>query len=84
MTQYQLRFLVFTDIGYTEFNDGDVPGNDGVDFDPSSYGFGMFWAWRENLSVSLNYGYINEGGGLDDTINQDGDDKLHASAVYRF
>ncbi len=84
VTEYLLRFLVFSDFGYTEFNDGDTPGNEGIDFDTSSYGLGMFWAWRESLSVSLNYGYINKGGGLDDTINQDGDDKLHLSAVYRF
>ena len=44
----------------------------------------MFWAWKESLSVSLNYGYIIEGGGLDTEINQDGDSKLHVSAVYRF
>ena len=44
----------------------------------------MFWAWRESLSVSLNYGYITKEGGLDDTINEEGDSKLHVSAVYRF
>ena len=83
-TAYNLRFLVFTDFAHTEFNDGDLPGNDGVDFDLSSAGLGMFWSWKENLNLSLNYGVIGEGGGLDDTINQDGDDKLHVSAVYRF
>ncbi len=84
VTAYNLRFLVFTDLAHTEFNDGDQPGNDGVDFDVSSAGVGMFWSWKENLSVSLNYGVIGDGGGLDTTINEDGDDKLHVSAVYRF
>jgi hemolysin activation/secretion protein len=84
ITSYELRFLVFTDFAHTEFNDGDLPGNDGVDFDLSSAGAGMFWSWKENLSVSLNYGVIGKGGGLDTTINEDGDDKLHLSAVYRF
>ena len=79
-----LRFLAFLDFAHTEFNNGDAPGNDGVDFDPSSYGVGMYWAWKESLSVSLNYGVIHEGGGLDPDINKDGDDKLHVSAVYRF
>ena len=83
-SEYQLRFLVFADFAHTEYNDGDDPANEGIDFDPSSAGLGMFWSWRENLSVSLNYGVINEGGGLDDTINEDGDSKLHVSAVYRF
>ena len=81
---YDMRFLGFVDVGYTEFNDGDEEGNEGVDFNPSSVGIGMFWAWKESLSVSLNYGYIIEGGGLDTEINEDGDSKLHASAVYRF
>jgi len=84
VTSYNLRFLVFTDFAHTEFNDGALPGNEGVEFDLSSAGAGMFWAWKESLSVSLNYGHILEGGGLDDTINQDGDSKLHVSAVYRF
>ena len=84
VTAYDLRFSAFIDMAHTEFNDGDQPGNEGVDFDLSSAGFGMFWAWRENLSVSLNYGVIIEGGGLDETINEDGDSKLHVNAVYRF
>ncbi len=84
LTAYKLRFLGFIDMAHTEFNDGDLPGNEGVEFDLSSYGFGLFWAWKESFSLSLNYGYINEGGGLDQSINQDGDDKLHVSAVYRF
>ena len=44
----------------------------------------MFWSWKEDLSVSLNYGVIGSGGGPDTTINEDGDSKLHLSAVYRF
>ena len=79
-----VRFLVFIDYGHTKFNAGDIPGNDSVEFDPSSYGAGMYWAWKESLSVSLNYGLINEGGGLDPDINEDGDSKLHFSGVYRF
>lgn len=84
LSEADLRFLVFTDFAHTEFNDGDLPGNEGVDFDLSSAGVGMYWAWKENLSVSLNYGVILEGGGLDPDINQDGDSKLHFNAVYRF
>ena len=79
-----MRFSVFYDLAHVEFNDGDTAANEGVDFDLSSAGFGMFWSWKESLSVSLNYGVIGEGGGLDDTINQDGDDKLHVGLVYRF
>jgi hemolysin activation/secretion protein len=84
LSAVNLRFLVFTDFAHTEFNDGDLAGNEGVEFDLSSAGAGLFWSWKEAFSLSLNYGYIIEGGGLDETINQDGDDKLHFSAVYRF
>ncbi len=84
ITSYGLRFSAFTDFAHTEFNDGDLPGNEGEEFDLSSAGFGLFWAWKESLSISLNYGVIGEGGGLDTTINEDGDDKFHLSAVYRF
>ena len=84
LTVADLRFLVFADWGHTEYNDGDLPFNTGVEFDPSSMGAGMYWAWKENLSVSLNYGVIGEGGGLDPDINEDGDSKLHFNAVYRF
>jgi len=79
-----LRFLVFADLAHTEYNDGDIPGNDGIDFDPRSTGLGMYWAWKESISASLIYGYILEGGGLDTTQNEDGDSKLHARAVFRF
>lgn len=84
LSSYNLRFLAFADLGHTEFNDGKLDGNEGVSFDPSSAGIGMYWAWKESLSVALNYGYILEGGGLDPELNQDGDSKLHVNAVYRF
>ena len=83
-TEFGLRFSVFVDLANTEFNDGDSAGNEGVSFDLSSAGFGMHWAWKESLSVALNYGVISKGGGLDTNINQDGDDKLHMNLVYRF
>ena len=84
ITISNLRFLAFTDLGHTEYNDGSIEGNEGIDFDVASTGLGMYWAWKESFSASLNYGYILEGGGLDPTLNQDGDSKLHARAVYRF
>jgi hemolysin activation/secretion protein len=69
-----LRFSVFIDLGHTEFN-ASVSGitNQPIpaaSFDMSSTGVGMFWSWKESLSVALNYGYILEGGGLDDSINR--------------
>ncbi|MFT5219587.1 MAG: hemolysin activation/secretion protein [Planctomycetota bacterium] len=81
---YGLRFSVFVDMASTEFNDGGTAETAGNSFDLSSAGFGMFWSWKESLSLALNYGVIGKGGGLDTSINQDGDDKLHMNLVYRF
>ena len=72
-----VRYLVFVDMAKVKFNDGG-------DFDLSSYGVGLRWNWKQQLSVALDYGVINEGGGLDTTINNDGDDKAHFNLIYRF
>lgn len=71
------RFLVFIDQASVEFNNGDS-------FDLSSAGLGLRWSWKQQLSISLDYGVIIEGGGPDTTINQDDDDKAHFNLVYRF
>lgn len=71
-----MRFLVFTDNASVEFNEGES-------FDVSSAGLGLRWSWKKQLSISLDYGVIIEGGGVDTTINQD-DDKAHFNLVYRF
>lgn len=72
-----VRYLLFVDQASIELNDGD-------DYDLSSYGLGLRWNWKQQLSVSLDYAVINEGGGPDTTINQDGDDKTHFNLIYRF
>ena len=72
-----VRYLLFIDQAKVKFNDG-------VDFSLSSYGLGLRWSWKQQLSISLDYGVINEGGGLDTTINNDGDDKAHFNLIYRF
>jgi hemolysin activation/secretion protein len=72
-----MRWLVFTDMASVELNDGDS-------YDLSSYGLGLRWSWKQQLSLSLDYGVINKGGGPDTSINQDGDDKAHFNLVYRF
>ena len=58
--------------------------NEGEEYDLSSYGLGLRWSWKQQLSTSLDYAIINEGGGPDDTINQDDDDKFHFNLIYRF
>ncbi len=72
-----MRYLVFIDQAKVKFNDSG-------DYDLSSYGVGLRWSWKEQLSVALDYAVINKGGGPDATINQDGDDKAHFNLIYRF
>ncbi len=72
-----MRFLLFVDQASVELNEGDS-------YDLSSAGLGLRWSWKQQLSVSLDYGVIIEGGGPDETINQDDDDKAHFNLVYRF
>ncbi len=75
---YDTRFLLFMDMASVEFNDGDSYD------DLSSAGLGMRWSWKQQLSISLDYGLIIKGGGADTTINQDDDSKAHFNLVYRF
>ncbi|MCP4077582.1 MAG: ShlB/FhaC/HecB family hemolysin secretion/activation protein [Gammaproteobacteria bacterium] len=79
---FDIRFLLFVDQASLDFNSGEL--SEGDSYDLSSAGFGMRWSWKQNLSISLDYGVINEGGGPDTTINQDGDSKAHFNLVYRF
>ena len=79
---FDIRFLLFIDQASLDFNSGET--SEGVSYDLSSAGFGMRWSWKQQLSISLDYGVINEGGGPDTTINQDGDSKAHFNLVYRF
>jgi hemolysin activation/secretion protein len=72
-----VRYLAFTDVAKVKYNDGG-------DYSLSSYGVGLRWSWKQQLSVSLDYAVINKGGGPDTTINQDGDDKAHFNLIYRF
>ncbi len=85
-----VRFLVFVDQAYVERN--KTPNTAKTNFDLQSVGFGARWAWKQQLSVSLDYGKITKGisatedinNGSPDPINLKDDDKAHFSLVYRF
>ena len=79
---FDIRFLLFIDQASLDFNSGVT--SEGESYDLSSAGFGMRWSWKQQLSVTLDVGVINEGGGADTSINQDGDSKAHFNMVYRF
>lgn len=76
------RFLLFVDQASVKTNSGELI--EGVSYNLSSAGLGMRWSWKQQLSVSVDYGVIIEGGGPDTSINQDGDSKAHFNLVYRF
>ncbi len=77
-----IRFLLFVDQASLDTNAGDVTPAESYQL--SSAGLGLRWSWKQQLSLSIDYGQIIEGGGADATINQDGDSKAHLNLVYRF
>lgn len=85
---YGVRYLAFVDTARLEFNSDGA--NVGEDYDVSSFGVGLRWSWKQQLSISLDYAVINEGVDTDpdtvtgDPVNQDDDDKAHFNLVYRF
>jgi hemolysin activation/secretion protein len=84
-TSFEVWTPAFSNVRYLLFTDqAKIKLNDSGDYDLSSYGVGLRWSWKQQLSISLDYAVINEGGGPDTTINQDGDDKAHFNLIYRF
>ena len=87
---YQMRFLVFVDSANVERNSG--AGSTATSFDLQSVGVGMRWSWKQQLSLSIDYGKITKGilatedinVGSPTPINLKDDDKAHFSLVYRF
>jgi hemolysin activation/secretion protein len=86
-----MRFLAFVDTATVE--DNSSPTVPATSFDLQSLGFGMRWSWKQQLSVSLDYGKITKGitasegpnaGSTSPPINLKDDDKAHFSLVYRF
>ena len=86
------RFLVFYDLASVDINSSTNVSSQS--FDLSSAGIGWRFAWKQQLSVSLDYGIIidglgpnegvNAGAPVADRINLDDDDRAHFNLVYRF
>ncbi len=77
-----LRGLLFYDVASLKNN--ALPGQDEPSASLSSWGLGLRYGWKRQLSISLDHGVILEGGGADPEINQDGDHKTHFNLTYRF
>jgi len=81
--KYDIRLLVFGDLGVVE-NQDPLPGEI-RSVTLSSTGVGLRWYWKDQLSLQADFGYILQG------IDKDlvdgaasGDTKLHFSLVYRY
>ncbi len=72
------RIIVFVDTASLEVENPQLGEDDSVSV--SSYGLGVRWNWKQQVSLSIDHGSINEGVG----DQQDGDSKTHFSLVYRY
>ena len=77
-----LRGVLFVDAARLQNN--PLPSTTEPEEKLSSWGLGLRWSWKRQLSVTLDHGVIVDGGGSDPEINQDGDSKTHFNLVYRF
>ena len=77
-----LRGLLFYDAARMQNN--ALPGLDEPSESLSSWGLGLRYGWKQQLSIALDHGVILEGGGSDPEINRDGDSKTHFNLIYRF
>ena len=77
-----LRGLLFVDAASLQNN--PLPNTAEPKESLSSWGLGLRWSWKRQLSIALDHGIIVDGGGSDPEINQDGDSKTHFNLIYRF
>ena len=69
-----VNFLFFYDAGHVELNDTEE------EFDVSSAGFGVRWAWQQKIGLRADIASVLEGAG----DVEDGDSALHFAFLYRF
>lgn len=74
-----LRGLAFVDTGQARLNQAAGSGLEARQ-SATSVGVGARWIWRRQLSVSVDWAYVLNGTG---TTNEN-DNRVHASALYRF
>lgn len=78
------KYVLFYDSAHIKKYETSSILNDGFEIDLKSAGLGIRWNWEQSASLKLDYGSILKGGGADNSVNQDGDNKLHFSIVYKF
>ncbi len=83
-TRFNLRVLVFADQAQITSHETNTLLNDGLDESMASVGLGLRWSWKQQFSVSIDYGKITKEGGPDTSVNREDDTKTHVSLLYRF
>ena len=78
LTSANIMLIGFIDAADLQLEDVQAGEEDSISV--SSIGLGLRWNWRQQLSISIDYGQINEGSG----DQEDGDSKAHFSLVYRY
>ncbi len=78
LTSANIQLIGFIDAANLELEDAQPGEDDSVSV--SSIGLGLRWSWRQQLSLGIDYGQINEGSG----DQEDGDSKIHFNLVYRY
>ena len=73
-----IQLIGFIDAASIELENPQLGEDDAISV--SSVGLGLRWNWKQQLSLSIDHGRINEGAG----DQQDGDSKTHFSLVYRY
>lgn len=73
-----VQLIGFLDFAKVELENPQIGEEESLS--PSSYGLGLRWNWKRQLSLSLDFGRISEGVGE----QMEGDSKAHVSLVYRF
>lgn len=78
LTSANILLIGFIDAADLELENPQAGEEDSISV--SSIGLGLRWSWRQQLSLSIDFGQINEGSGE----QEDGDSKAHFSLVYRY
>lgn len=74
-----LRALAFADTGQARLNRAAGSGLEATQ-SATSIGLGARWVWRRQLSVSVDWAYVLNG----TASTNEHDNRVHASALYRF
>jgi len=80
VTEYEIRPILFYDLGHTETLDPDTVAGVKAEEDPASFGAGLRYSWLDKLSMVLDAAYVSAKGGSSIV----GDTRIHFNLSYSF